>query len=111
VKFFKMSLVFKNTLSRIFYSVFTWGLVKHTCGSLRNNIILLSLDFMPSNQIGHMSLNGMRSHVTTINTTQTGTHKHETLVSLVPEDQVSSIGALMLSFHQPKNNFLEYLQH
>jgi hypothetical protein len=73
--------------------------------------MLLGLDFMPSDQIGHMSLNGLRRRVATIDKTQTGTRMHEPSVALDPEHQVSAIGAPTLSFHRPKNNLLEYLQH
>jgi hypothetical protein len=73
--------------------------------------MLLGLDFMPSDQIGHMSLNGLRRRVATIDKTQTGTQMHEPSVALDPEHQVSTIGAPTLSFHRPKNNLLEYLQH
>jgi hypothetical protein len=73
--------------------------------------MLLGLDFMPSDQIGHMSLNGLRRRVATIDKTQTRTQMHEPSVALDPEHQVSAIGAPTLSFHRPKNNLLEYLQH
>jgi hypothetical protein len=33
-------------------SVVTWALAKQTCGSLRNSVMLLGLDFMPPDQIG-----------------------------------------------------------
>jgi hypothetical protein len=66
--------------------------------------MLLGLDFMPSDQIGHMSLNGLRRRVATIDKTQTRTRMHEPSVALDPKHQVSAIGAPMLSFHRPKNN-------
>jgi hypothetical protein len=73
--------------------------------------MLLGLDFMPSDQIGHMSLNGLRRRVATIDKTQTRTRMHEPSVALDLEHQVSAIGAPTLSFHRPKKNLLEYLQH
>jgi hypothetical protein len=72
--------------------------------------MLLSLDFM-LDQIGHMSLNGLMRRVATIDKTQTGTRMHEPSISLDLEHHVSAIGAPTLSFHLPKNNLLEYLQH
>jgi hypothetical protein len=73
--------------------------------------MLLILDFMPPDQIGHMSLNGLRRQVATIDKTQTGTQMHKPSVALDLEHLVSTIGAPMLSFHRSENNLLEYLQH
>jgi hypothetical protein len=39
--------------------------------------MLLSLDFMPLDQIDHMSLNGLWKRVATRNKTQNGTQIHE----------------------------------
>jgi hypothetical protein len=86
-------------------------LAKQTCGSLQNFVMLLGLNFIPPNQIGHMSLNGSRRQVETIDKTQTETRMHEPPIALDPEHWSLAIGALMLSFCQPKNHFLEYLQH
>jgi hypothetical protein len=61
--------------------------------------MLLGLDFMPSDQIGHMSLNDLRRRVATIDKTQDETQMHELSVALDPEHQVSAIGAPTLSFH------------
>jgi hypothetical protein len=44
--------------------------------------MLLGLDFMPPDQIDHMSLNGLRRQVATLDKTQTGTHMHESSVAL-----------------------------
>jgi hypothetical protein len=92
-------------------SAVAWNLSKQTCGILQNYVMLLDLDFMPSDQIGHMSLNGLRRQVATIDKTQIGTRMHEPSVELDPEYLVSAIGAPTLSFYQPKKNLLEYLQH
>jgi hypothetical protein len=54
--------------------------------------MLLGLDFMPSDQIGHISLNGLRRQVETIDKTQTETQMHEPSVALDPEHQISTIG-------------------
>jgi hypothetical protein len=111
VQFLKMRSIFKNTMPTFLASAVAWNLSKQTCGSLRNSVMLLDLDFMPSDQIGHMSLNGLRRRVATIDKTQTGTRMHEPSVALDPEYLVSTIGAPTLSFRRPKNNLLEYLQH
>ena len=71
----------------------------------------LGLDFIPLDQIGHMSLNDLRRQVATIDKTQTRTRMHEPSVALDLEYLVSTIGAPTLSFRRPKNNLLEYLQH
>ena len=44
--------------------------------------MLLGLDFMPPDQIDHMSLNGLRKQVATIDKTQIETLMHESLVAL-----------------------------
>jgi hypothetical protein len=44
--------------------------------------MLLCLDFMPPEQIDHMSLNGLRRRVATLDKNQTETHMHELLVAL-----------------------------
>jgi hypothetical protein len=79
-------------------SVVTWALAKQTCGSLQNSVMLLSLDFMPPDQIGHMSLNGLRRRVATRDKTQTETQMDEPSVALDPEHRVSASGAPPLSF-------------
>jgi hypothetical protein len=71
--------------------------------------MLLGLDFMPPDQIGHMYLNGLRRRVSTHDKTQTTTRMHESLVALDQEHQVSASGAPPLSFHRPKKHLLEYL--
>jgi hypothetical protein len=73
--------------------------------------MLLSLDFMPLDQISHMSLNGLRRRVATINKTQTETQMHEPSVALDPKHLVSTIGAPTLSLRRLENNLLDYLQH
>jgi hypothetical protein len=60
--------------------------------------MLLGLDFMPPDQIGHMSLNGLRRRVVTIYKTQTRTRMHEPSVALDLEHRVSSFGALRNHF-------------
>jgi hypothetical protein len=71
--------------------------------------MLLGLDFMPSDQIGHMSMNGLRRRVATHDKTQTGTWMDKPSVALDPKHQVSASGAPTLSFRQPENCLLEYL--
>jgi hypothetical protein len=63
-----------------------------------NYVMLLGLDFMPRDQINHMSLNGLRRRVATIDKTQNMTQMHEPLVALDPEHLFSTIGAPTLSF-------------
>jgi hypothetical protein len=72
--------------------------------------MLLGLDFMPPDQIGHMSLNGLRRRVATHNKTKTGNWMHESPVALDPKHQVSASGAPTLSFHRLENHILEYLR-
>jgi hypothetical protein len=63
--------------------------------------MLLGLDFMPLDQIGHMSLNGLRRQVATHDKTQTRTQMDEPSVALDLEHRVSASGAPPLSFcHQ-----------
>jgi hypothetical protein len=50
------------------------------------------LDFMPPDQIGHMSLNGLKRQVATHDKTQTRTQMGEPSVALDPEHQVSTRG-------------------
>jgi hypothetical protein len=52
----------------------------------------LGLDFMPPDQIGHMSLNGLKRRVATHDKTQTETQMGEPSVALDPEHQVSTRG-------------------
>jgi hypothetical protein len=54
--------------------------------------MLLSLDFMPPDQIGHMSLNGLKRRVATCDKTQTRTRMGEPSVSLDLENWVSTNG-------------------
>jgi hypothetical protein len=61
--------------------------------------MLLGLDFMPTDQIGHMSLNGLMRRVATHNKTQTGTGMDELSVALDLEHRVSASGAPPQSFH------------
>jgi hypothetical protein len=53
---------------------------------------------MPPDQIGHMSLNGLRRRVETQDQTQIGTQMDEPSVALDPEHHDSTSGAPMLSF-------------
>jgi hypothetical protein len=73
--------------------------------------MLPGLDFMVLDQIGHMSLNGLRRRVATRDKTQTETQMHELSVALDLKHMVSTSGAPMLSFHRSENHLLEYLQH
>jgi hypothetical protein len=75
---------------------------KQTCGSLQKSVMLLSLDFMPPDQIGHISLNGLRRRVATRDKTQTGTQMHKPSVALDSEHRVSASGAPTLSFSTEK---------
>ena len=54
--------------------------------------MLLSLDFMPLDQIDHMSLNGLRRRVETRDKTQTETRMGELPVALDLEHQFSTRG-------------------
>jgi len=76
-------------------------LAKQTFESLRNSIMLLGLDFMPSDQIGHMSVNGFRWQVSTHNKTQTKTRIDESSVTLDLVHMVLSSGAPMFPFCPP----------
>jgi hypothetical protein len=87
------------------------GLGQTDLWELTNFIMPLGLDFMPPDQIGHMSLNGLRRQVATRDKTQTKTRMDEPSVALDPEHLVSASGAPPLSFHPPKNHLLEYLRH
>jgi hypothetical protein len=71
--------------------------------------MLLGLDFIPADQIFHMSLNGLRRQVATRDKTQTETQMDELSVSLDPKHWVSSSGAPLVSFRPSKNHLLEYL--
>jgi hypothetical protein len=74
----------------------------------------LGLYFMPPDQIGHMSLNGLKRRVATHDKTQTKTQMGEPSVALDPEHRVSTRGGgggAPLSFRPPKNHLLEYLRH
>jgi hypothetical protein len=92
-------------------TVVAWALAKQTCGSLQISVMLLGLDFMPPNQIGHTSLNGLRRRVATHDKTQTETRMDELSVELELEHRVSASQAPLLSFRRPKNHLLEFLQH
>jgi hypothetical protein len=48
--------------------------------------MLLGLDFMPPDQIGHMSLNDLRRRVSTCYKTQTETQMDEPSIALDPEN-------------------------
>jgi hypothetical protein len=92
-------------------SVVTWALAKSTCESLRNFVMFLGLDFMPPNQIGHMSLNGLRRRVATRDKNQTRTQMEKPSIALDLEHWVSASGAPPLSFRRLENRLLEYLRH
>jgi hypothetical protein len=66
----------------------------------------LSLDFMPPDQIGHMSLNGLKRRVATHDKTQIKTRMGEPSVSLDPGHQFSSMGAPPLSFLSTEKPFV-----
>jgi hypothetical protein len=58
---FEEDVNFKEHCVRTFFgSVVTWSWAKSTFGTLRNSIMKLGLDFMPPDQIGHMSLNDLK---------------------------------------------------
>jgi hypothetical protein len=69
------------------------------CGSLQNFVMLLSLDFMPLDQIVDMSLNNLRRKVATHDKIQIETWMDEPVVALDPKHQVSTSGAYPLSLH------------
>jgi hypothetical protein len=66
----------------ILASIVTWALAKHNFSSLRKSSMLPSLDFMPLDQIDHISLNGLRRRVETHDKTQSGTQMHGSSVAL-----------------------------
>jgi hypothetical protein len=55
--------------------------------------MLLSFNFMPPDQIGHMSLNGFKRRVATLDKTQTKTQMGELSVALDLEHWVSTRGS------------------
>jgi hypothetical protein len=73
--------------------------------------MMLNLDFMPPNQIGHMSLNELRRQVANRDKTQTRTRVHEPSIALDLEHRVSASRAPTLSFCRAKSHLLEYLWH
>jgi hypothetical protein len=91
--------------------VVTCSLDKETYESLRNYVMMLSLDFMPPNQIVNMSLNDLRRRVATHDKNQTRTQMEKPSIALDLEHRVSASGAPPLSFHRLENHFLEYLRH
>jgi hypothetical protein len=86
-----------------------WALAKQTRGSLQNFVMMLGLDFIPSDQIGHMSFNGLRRRVLTCDKMKTKTRMHKPSVALDPKHCVSASGAPILSFSQLESCVLEYL--
>jgi hypothetical protein len=67
---------------------------------------------MPPDQIGHMSLNGLRRRVATRDKTQNGTWMGmNRQLHWIHSTGFSASGAPMLSFHQLENCLLEYLWH
>ena len=79
-----------------------WALAKQTCESLQKSIMLLGLDFMPLDQIDHMSLNGLRRQVATHDKAQTKTLMGEPLVPSDMEHNVSTRGGLRYHFFHRK---------
>jgi hypothetical protein len=73
--------------------------------------MMVGLDFMAPQKIGHMSLSGLRSQVENHDKTQTMTRMHELSIALDLENLVSTSGVPMLLFCRPKNHLLEYLHH
>jgi hypothetical protein len=61
------------------------GLGQIDLWELTNSVMPLGLDFMPPDQIGHMSLNGLKRRVATHDKTQTETQMGEPSVALDPE--------------------------
>jgi hypothetical protein len=61
-------------------------------------IMLLGLDFMPLDQIGHMSLNGLRRRVATRDKTQTETRMDEPSVALDLKHGFQLVGPLCYHF-------------
>jgi hypothetical protein len=84
----------------------TWSLEKNMCGSLQSFVMLLSVVFMPLNQISNMSLDDLRRRVTNCDKTQNGTLMIEPSVALDPRHRVSSSGAPLLSFFFSKKRLL-----
>jgi hypothetical protein len=73
-------------------------------------LLCLGLDFMPPDQIGHMSLNGLKRRVATHDKTQTETRMGEPSVALDPEHRFQLGGGGLLSFCPLENHILEYLR-
>jgi hypothetical protein len=71
-------------------------------GAYKTPLCSLGLDFMPPDQIGHMSLNGLRRRVATHDKTQTRTRMGELSIELDSKHRVSSSGAPPLSFRPLK---------
>ena len=105
MQFLKMRSIFMITMSTFFSSAVAWNLSKQTCGRLGNSVMLLDLDFMPSDQIGHISLNGLRRRVATINKTQNKTRMHKPSVALDPSTGFQLLGLLHYHFVDRKTIF------
>jgi hypothetical protein len=88
-----------------------WELDKQTCGSLQKFVIMLSLDFMPLDEIANISMNDLRRRVETCDKTLIEPQMNEPLVSLDLGHWVSVSGAPPLSFCFLENHFLEDLQN
>jgi hypothetical protein len=75
------------------------GLGQIDLWELTKLVMPLGLDFMPPDQIGHMSLNGLKRRVATHDKTQTETRMGEPSVALDPEHWVSTRGGVPLHCH------------
>ena len=69
-------------------SVVTRVLEKQMYESLWNLVMSPSIDFMPPDQICHMSVNGLKRQVATRNKTQNRTRMGELSIALDPEYRV-----------------------
>jgi len=77
-------------------SVVTWALTKKNCESLHNSNILLTLYFMPLDQIVNMFLNGSRRQVLTLHKTLNGPQMEEKSVILDFGDHIKTRGTPVL---------------
>jgi hypothetical protein len=90
-------------------SMVAWFLAKKMCRSLRNSILLLSLDFMPPDQISNMSLNGLRRRVATHDKNQTKNWMEKPSVALDPRHWFMLVGPLYYNFVSQKEFVGGYL--
>jgi hypothetical protein len=82
MQFFTRGQFGKEISQEIVDSMVMWTLAKNSCNNLRNLIMLLVLNFMLSNQIPNVSLNGFKRRVVTYHKILTWPWMDEPLVVL-----------------------------